>query len=296
MELFQLEQFLAAARLENITRAAEELSLTQPALSKNIKALENELGYPLFSHVGRSIALNENGRILEKHAKRAFAALQDARAELYEFNQKQASSISICVHAASHLIPQMLVDYKQAHPAITFSLSQELSGEAAGRPFDFIIDASLSPAAGGGGSLTLVREELLVALPRNHRLAKRKRLALSELKDEPFVGLRKGYPLSQITEFYCNMSGFAPHVVFDSDNPATLRNIISLGTGVALIPSLTWDMRQYSNLALLPISAPDCCRYITLSLPRERILGPEKQAFLSYLTKRFQELGKPAAL
>ena len=139
MELFQLEQFLSAARLQNLTRAAKELSLTQPALSKNIKALEEELGCPLFSRDGKGLRLNENGKILEKHALRVFSVLKDARAELDAINLRASSTISICVHAASNLIPSMLVKYKQLHPEVSFSLSQGFTENAPADSFDFII-------------------------------------------------------------------------------------------------------------------------------------------------------------
>ena len=79
MELYQLEQFKAAAELSHITKAAELLSISQPALSKNIRILEQELGYPLFDHVGKHVQLNENGRVLLKYVNEIFCSLENAK-------------------------------------------------------------------------------------------------------------------------------------------------------------------------------------------------------------------------
>lgn len=116
MELYQLEQFKAAAELSHITKAAQMLSISQPALSKNIHALEKELGYPLFDHIGKNIRLNRNGEILLRHVREIFCSLDNARRELEEANTNKAPSISLCVKAASKLLPEILQTYTDIQP------------------------------------------------------------------------------------------------------------------------------------------------------------------------------------
>lgn len=290
MELYQLEQFLMAAQYQNITKAAEKLGFTQPALSKNIKMLEQELECDLFDHVGRSIVLNDNGRTLSRYATQIFEILNEAKESLRSSSPKFHHPISVCIHAASNLVPQFLVEYSHSHKEISFSLTQSIQNDNLLLP-DFTIDASLSPAE-SDNTITLVKEQLMVALPVSHKLSNYKMLSLDLLKNEDFVSLKRGFQLAEITEHYCNLYGFSPNIIFDSDNPATLRNIISLGSGIALVPSITWDMDRYENLRLIPIGPLPCIRYINLTWPSARKMTPEKAAFRDYLVEQFHILSK----
>ena len=260
------------------------LSISQPALSKNIHALEKELGYPLFDHIGKNIRLNRNGEILLRHVREIFCSLDNARRELEEANTNKAPSISLCVKAASKLLPEILQTYSQSHPGVRFSVSQSGTASVSSAEHDFTIESSLSPAS-GTDCCSLLRENILIALPSTHRLAGETSVDLSELKEEPFISLQKGMGLSNITDYYCHLCGFVPNVVFESDSPSTLRSLLHLNLGIAFIPELTWSGLEDDSIRLLPVRNLECIRHIILKWDSRRYLSPSTLEFKEFLIR-----------
>lgn len=289
MELYQLEQFMAAAELSHITKAARKLSISQPALSKNIHALEREIGYPLFDHVGKNIRLNKNGEILLKYVREIFRSIDNAGKELKDYNDGSDCSLSLYVKAASRLLPDILRSYTGICPGIRFSVSQ-FHDESAGRPdCDFTIESSLT-RADGPESCTLLKENILVALPAGHPLSGGPSVSLGDLQDEPFISLQKGMGLSSITDYYCHLCGFSPNIVFESDSPSTLREMIQLGLGIAFIPELTWPGLDDGSIRLLPIRNMKCIRYINLLWNSRQYHPTAAWGFRDYLIQYFSQL------
>lgn len=292
MELYQLEQFKVAAELSHITKAAQVLSISQPALSKNIRCLEKELGYPLFDHIGKNIKLNANGKILLDCVNEILTSLSNARRKMQEANENRSASISLCVKAASKLLPEILMDYSQSHPGTHFRVCQTLNSKSDINTFDFIIDASLGSVTEDDHGCTLLKEPILIALPVGHRLAQNNAVTLWELKDESFISLQKGMGLADITQYYCHLSGFEPNIVFESDNPATVRSLIQLGLGLAFIPACTWPGLEDDTIRLLPIQPLECSRFINLHWPNGRYLTPAALSFKDFLINYFSHLPK----
>lgn len=289
MELYQLEQFMAAAELSHITKAARKLSISQPALSKNIHALEREIGYPLFDHVGKNIRLNKNGEILLKYVREIFRSIDNAGKELKDYNDGSDCSLSLYVKAASRLLPDILRSYTGICPGIRFSVSQ-FHDESAARPdCDFTIESSLT-RADGPESCTLLKENILVALPAGHPLSGGPSVSLGDLQDEPFISLQKGMGLSSITDYYCHLCGFSPNIVFESDSPSTLREMIQLGLGIAFIPELTWPGLDDGSIRLLPIRNMKCIRYINLLWNSRQYHPTAAWGFRDYLIQYFSQL------
>lgn len=289
MELYQLEQFMAAAELSHITKAARKLSISQPALSKNIHALEREIGYPLFDHVGKNIRLNKNGEILLKYVREIFRSIDNAGKELKDYNDGSDCSLSLYVKAASRLLPDILRSYTGICPGIRFSVSQ-FHDESAGRPdCDFTIESSLT-RADGPESCTLLKENILVALPAGHPLSGGPSVSLGDLQDEPFISLQKGMGLSSITDYYCHLCGFSPNIVFESDSPSTLREMIQLGLGIAFIPELTWPGLADGSIRLLPVRNMKCIRYINLLWNSRQYHPAAAWGFRDYLIQYFSRL------
>lgn len=289
MELYQLEQFMAAAELSHITKAARKLSISQPALSKNIHALEREIGYPLFDHVGKNIRLNKNGEILLKYVREIFCSIDNAGKELKDYNDGSDCSLSLYVKAASRLLPDILRSYTGICPGIRFSVSQ-FHDESAGRPdCDFTIESSLT-RADGPESCTLLKENILVALPAGHPLSGGPSVSLGDLQAEPFISLQKGMGLSSITDYYCHLCGFSPNIVFESDSPSTLREMIQLGLGIAFIPELTWPGLDDGSIRLLPVRNMKCIRYINLLWNSRQYHSTAVWDFRDYLIQYFSQL------
>jgi Transcriptional regulator len=287
MEINQLRFFQKVATLEHMTRAANELRVAQPALSKTIRQLETELGYLLFDRVGKNIHLNANGRILLKHATAILNELDDLRLEIQETNKHRENEVVLSMQAASQLLPAIISGFRKAHPQIKISITQE--NPLQGDRWDVGIQASrLSIQT--NNSRTVLKENILLALPSEHRLAGKEVVKLSELAGESFIGLQKGKPLREISDEYCIMAGFTPTVVLESDNPATIRDLLELGLGVCLIPEITWKVKSSERMRLVKVVSPVCRRYLNIVTQNRSYTPDAVEHFKEYLVDFFGKL------
>ena len=126
MELLQLRYFVAAAREENVTRAAQKLLIAQPALSQSIARLEEEMGVRLFDRIGKRIRLNAAGRELLRTVEPILASLAAMPEKLQAIADEEAEIISLNVLAASHLITDLIISYRTTHPKTNFKMSRNV--------------------------------------------------------------------------------------------------------------------------------------------------------------------------
>lgn len=286
MELSWLKQFQTAATLNHITRAAEQLYISQPALSKTIHLLEEEFKAPLFDRSGKRVQLNENGKILLKYTNRIFQDLENAHMEIDKLNQQEKNTIVLSTLAASYLLPDILIKFREKYPDIIFSLRQSTSAAKESdydlqifSSGDFLYDSNIK---------CILKEEILLAIPKDHPLASRGQISLFELEDTPFIGLQKGLGLSTIIDHYCNAVGFSPNFVMETDNPSTLRKFIHLGFGVAFLPSVTWNL-QTDDIRQIKISDFASYRYLFLKWKKDSHLSKASEQFRDFMIDYFKK-------
>lgn len=147
MELSQLKYFRHTARTENITRSAAELHISQPALSKMIVTLEKDLGVKLFNREGKHIKLNDHGTVFLKYVEIALGALEDGRKELADVSGRMDGTLNISFDVASQLMPDLLKEFRDRHPEVTFHLLQHARNPTQMK-FDFCITSSLVGPSG----------------------------------------------------------------------------------------------------------------------------------------------------
>lgn len=289
MEMLQLKYFQTVARLEHITKAAEELRITQPALSKMISTLEKELNTKLFDRESKYIRLNRSGKLFLQRVNVALNALEDGKRELQDSNADSSGLIELYVQVASHLLPDLLSSFRQRYPEIHFNLLQHMQSSTRRSQFDLCL-ASSSIKTPGTESIPLITEEIFLAVPAGHRLARRSSVKLSELSEEAFISLKPGKALRETTDLLCRQTGFLPNIIFESDDPATVRGLINAGLGVAFIPSITWGGSTGSSVVLLPIEEPICRRTIELLWFTDRYLTQAAILFREFTIEYFARL------
>ncbi len=249
MDLLQLKYFVLVAHLEHMTRAAEELHVSQPALSKTISSFEKELGVLLFDRRGKYIHLNQYGTVFLARVEQALSLLADGKNELRDLSGTASGDDSLAFLAASNLLPELLTSFRQKYPGISFHLIQHIAGMVTKPDYDLCIYSSvLNPA--GFLSTPLLTEEILLAVPTEHPLAKRTSICLNEVMGDSFISLRPGHNLRETTDALCKYAGFTPRIAFESDDPATVRGLIKAGLGIAFIPAITWGNTTGSSIVL----------------------------------------------
>jgi DNA-binding transcriptional LysR family regulator len=293
MELQQLEYFRVVARTQHVTQAAEELGITQPALSRAMARLERDLGVTLFDHRGRSVKLNRYGEAFLRHVDRALAAVDEGRRELVDLSDRDAGVIAFgFAHAlGTRVVPDLIASFRQQHPRARFQLLQNASHIILDELTSGEVDLALvSPIPSSGErieTIELASEELFLVVPHDHRFAKRRSVRLSELRDDIFVCLREGYGLRTLTDQFCAQAGFAPKIAFEGEEIATLRGLVTVGLGVAIIPAASSPAE--STPPQLRISEPVCRRSIGLMWEPGRYQPELAQQFRHHVAASFRE-------
>jgi DNA-binding transcriptional LysR family regulator len=286
MELQQLEYFRVVARTQHVTQAAEELTITQPALSRAVARLERELGVALFDHRGRSVKLNRYGAAFLRHVERALAAIEEGRREVMDLSDRDAGVIAFgFAHAlGTSVVPDLIATFRAQHPRARFQLLQNASHmileKLEAGEVDLALVSPVPPTSERIESLELSSEELYLCVPHEHRLGKRRSVRLADLRDDTFVCLREGYGLRTLTDHFCAQAGFAPKIAFEGEEIATLRGLVAAGLGVAIIPA---GSPAESAPPQLRITEPVCRRSIGLLWDPSRFQPELAQAFRHHI-------------
>lgn len=292
MDLLQLEYFQMVAKYQHMTRAAEELHIAQPSLSKVIARLEEDLGVALFDRIGRQIKLNSYGKAFLYHVEKIFLELEDGKRQLSDMLGNGNPVISL---SFNNLYPfsKLLTGYLKVYPDTIFRQTigsnlimqhQLQSGEV-----DFCVS---SPPVEGDGieNVTLFTEEIFLIVPHGHKFADRSGIDLIEAADEPFIALKEGYGIRDLTEKFCRQAGFTPRIVFESDIANNLIDFVNFNLGIALLPILQWSDFPVNLPVPLHISKPVCNRTTALSYTQGRYLSGAAKQFRDYLIDYFKNL------
>ena len=289
MDLLQLHYFRTVARFEHVTRAAEDLRVAQPALSKSITRLEAELGVPLFDRRGRRIALNTCGRAFLPHVERVFMAIEDGRQELADLAGLARGTVTV-VATTLHALADLLSAFRDRYPEVNFRLSQASTAEMQAWLISGEIDFCLGSAPIAGPALrsvALLTEEILLAVPPRHRLAGRGCIPLGEVAAEPFISAKRGYWSRDVTDEACRQAGFIPNIICEGDEPGALRSLVAAGLGVAFLPTSSRRAGTGPEVVWLHITEPVCQRTVSLVWREDRYLSAAARQFRQFAVEYF---------
>ncbi|MEZ0093387.1 LysR family transcriptional regulator [Streptacidiphilus sp. EB129] len=280
-----LAQFAAVARREHVTRAAAELGMPQPTLSRAMARLEQELDVALLAREGRTVRLTRAGGIFLAAVERALAEVErgaeDARAEADPEGGRVAFGF---LHTmGSEAVPSLLRGFRAEYPKVRFQLVQDYTDSMLQRLREGELDLCLVSPRPEGPELTsrrLGEQRLRLVVPADHRLASRQRVRLREVAEEAFVTLEPGYGLRRTTDALCAEAGFAPRVSFEGEEAETLRGLVAAGLGVAVLPPST---APRPDVAELHLTSPGARREIALAWVTGRALTRPAEAFRAHV-------------
>lgn len=292
MELLQLQYFLAVARVEHVTEAARSLHVTQSSLSKTIQRLEEDLGVPLFDRIGRRLRLNEFGSSFLRRAERALFELEQGKKEISDLSSPENGTLKLAVTTASKL-PNILREFRKKRPHIQFHVQMLTTQEMVTLLHRGEVDFCLSspPIQGDDIECQIVFiDPILVAVPKGHRLAERSSVSLTELRDEWFVGVKRGYGTRDLVDAVFKSVGFEPRYVYEGDEPARLSALVEAGIGLAFIPSTARNPRE--QIHYLQVEGHDMLREIALLWHRSRYISRAALEFREVVLEYFGKVAK----
>ncbi|CAM3640566.1 LysR family transcriptional regulator [Marinicrinis lubricantis] len=295
MELLQLKYFQKVAKLEHMTRAAEELHIAQPALSKTISRLEEDLGVPLFDRRSRQIRLNAYGKAFLQKVETVLMLLEEGRREVADLAGMEKGIISIATTTLCRLT-KALSAFREKHPSISFRITQ-LAPSATEEMVKLLengeVDLCFGAAAlerPGLDEQVVLKARVYLGVPKGHRLAEKCSISLQEAAEEPFIEYKDGHPFRKINEQFCRTAGIRRNIVCEVEEPDALASLVGAGIGVAFVPGCKGEAE--TTFSMVQIHEPECYRSFTISSPENRYLSLAAREFRSFLTIYFDELMK----
>lgn len=290
MELQKLRYFYTIAKFQHMTKAAEYMNIAQPALSQAIKSLEQELGVELFSKKGRNIVLTPYGEYLKTRLDTILPDIDSISTEIDRMKKRVCKTVRLNILAASAFVINTIVEYRQNHPDTVFDFEQNVQKFDC----DIVITTNGQNRTVPNPSVkkSVCKERIYVAVPSSSLYAEQQEISLAELRDEEFVMLSSARLFGAICNGFCHDAGFYPKILFESDSPTAVQNIVSTGTGVAFWPEFSWGEPVSSSVSLVPLKSPDCSRDIIVKLYENFPRSEYAEDFYNFLVQKLNDAKK----
>ncbi|WP_182346993.1 LysR family transcriptional regulator [Tomitella gaofuii] len=254
-----------AAHDGHMTDAAAALGVPQSSMSRRIHALESELGVPLLIHSGRAVRLTRAATDLAQGVRRPLGEIESVVDAVTGRGDPEHGTVrfGFPLTMGSGQVPDLLAEFRRRHPGIRVLLKQAhgsaltadlLSGE--------LELAIVIPPPDRARHTVIGRQMIRAVLPADHRLAAAGGVSLAELAGETFIAAPADYNIRRLTETWCRQAGFTPDIAFEVTEFATIRELISRGLGVSLLPA---DERTPPGVAEVPLDDAEHSRPIALA-------------------------------
>lgn len=293
VSLLHFQYFLKVSERENFSRSAEELHLSQPALSATIARLEKALHVNLFTKVGRNVRLTEEGKIVRRYALRIFESLDAMEAELAATADKAFASAKLSLPQGI-TIPWAPGDFFKTNPDYRLETLYLPIHEAMARIKAGTVDLVLNVGVPSEGLIAhpLYHSIFKLIMPASHPFAKQKSVSLKEMKDTPLFLPHKDLPLRGIIDTFCTEENFTPIVLADMQHSSELIHAVQSGAGIALLPVSSFTEEDvYPQTVWVPVEESiknPLQTYLFYSATRP--LSPAAQALKNHIVQQFQTL------
>ncbi|MFK7737380.1 MAG: LysR family transcriptional regulator [Pirellulaceae bacterium] len=284
MEFDQLRYFLQVAQSKSFTRAAEELGISQPALSRAVQKLEEELGVPVLVRKTRVVELTDAGLTLRSRAEQILSIAEDTKAEISDDGRTGRLRIGAIPTIAPYFLPHFLKQFSSEFPEAQIEIYEDTTKNLLRQCSQGEVDMAVMALPVFQKYLevsSLFSEELWLALPKNHSLVDAKNVRLKDLENYTFVMLDEPHCLSDNILSFCRQRSFQPVVIGRANQLSMVQELVALGHGISMVPDMARRLdkskaRVYRSLAGQPPT-------------REVVVTWDPYRFQSRLAKRCRE-------
>lgn len=288
MDFDQLFYFQIVAKHKSLTKASEELNLSQPALSRSILRLEEEIGVPLLERKSRGVVLNQYGKVFLNSANQILSGMKETKQKIHDMVDPNHGIISLAFiqTLGSSFVPDLISDFQQKFPNIQFQLSQNITGKILKGIHTANIDIGFcSPQDPHENlcSIPVLTEELFLIVPAAHRLAGKEQVNLCEVADDPFILFKPETALHDLIENLCNDAGFSPRKVFEGYEERTVSDLVGANLGVAIVPRIP-DLDK-GKISIIRVQSPKCFRVIQMVWRKNGYMSPAVSNFKEFVEK-----------
>ncbi|PNF75910.1 LysR family transcriptional regulator [Stutzerimonas degradans] len=300
MTLRQLQVFGAVCESRSYSRAAEEMALTQPAVSLQIRQLEELVGQPLFEYVGKKLYLTEAAEALKRASSDIFARLDSLDMQLTDLQGSLQGQLNLAVESsAKYFVPHLFAAFRRQHPDVSLQLSVVNRAQVIKRLSDNrddLVIMSLMPSEVALEFLPFLNNPIVAVAPPEHPLCQASRLSLQDLAAYPLLVREPGSGTRKACEEYFQQkrAHFAQTVQIASLD--ALREAVIAGLGVALLPrhAVTLEL-AHGLLRELPVDELPLYRSWCVAHARGKRLSPVAQAFFAFIRDQRAQVSALAA-
>jgi LysR family transcriptional regulator, transcription activator of glutamate synthase operon len=289
MDFRQVQLFLAVTTTGSFSAAADELYLTQSLISKQIIALEKEFGVLLFDRSKRKIALTEAGETFLKYARSLHDDYLTMLAEISTYKSTSFFSIIAIPVIAQYGITTHLARFKSIYPKLNITLDEReavlllpaLSNQQYDLAFmrDYMLDREIY------SSLTIAEDKLQLVVSKNHRLARRESVFLTELADENFIMFDKGTTIHELTVDACRQAGFEPRIFYASLRVESILGLVVANSGISLMMEKIFAYHQPQGVIAIRLQETINSNVVLAWLKNKKLSQPA-QVFIDFMEKK----------
>jgi LysR family transcriptional regulator, hydrogen peroxide-inducible genes activator len=258
MELHQLRYFIAVAETRNFTKAAARSNISQPSLSQQIINLEDELGQKLFQRLGRKTLLTPAGHMLLMRARKIVVEIDNAQKELSENPDiGERVSVGAIPTLAPYLLPKVIARCRMSHPNMEIATYEDFWPQLLEMVVQGEIDLALAPLPILDKRIIsepLFKESLMLAVSLQHRLANKEQITVKDLQNESFIMMGTASSVTGQIERFCGDHHFEPKIAHHSSQVATVKLLVGLGLGIAILPAGTFSRDDEQSIIYRELS------------------------------------------
>ncbi len=294
MEIHQLRYFVAVADEGSFSRAAVREHVAQPSLSQQIQKLEGELGQRLFDRLPRTVVITEAGKCLLDYARKILIEIAEARRCLDDLKHDIAGRLAVGAipTIAPYILPKLIGSFQSLYPKVELEIFEDTTENLALRLEEGTLDLAIMSTCAQGSALQrqpLGKEMLLLLVPKEHRLTKKKKIRWPDLKSQKFLLLHEVHCLSvQVCELL-TAHHLRPEMAVRSAQLATITHMVAMGMGVSLVPQMMIDHELPRGCIALPFMPPVPTREVNLVRNPLRLETKAAAAFSQQATAVFRD-------
>jgi len=282
----QLRSFIAVVDAGGVHRAAARLHLTQPALSRQIQALEAELGVPLFDRIGRRIHLTAEGEDLLRRGRRLLSEAEafTARAGALRKGETGVLRVGATPQVLESTLAEFSQQYRRRHPGVDLQLVEDGGTNLPTRLEHGDVLLTLMAVDDDRFNFRLLSPTYgLAVVSGRHSLGRRRTLDVAELADEPLLLLRGGFASRDWIEAAFSVAHLRPRIVMESAAPHTVIRLAASGYGIAIVPSTVQIPRGRVRAIPLMQNGKAIGRWLRVAWDPQRFLAPYAERFVDEL-------------
>ena len=286
MDLRQLEYFHEVSRTASFTRAAENLHIAQPSITKAIHKLEEELGILLFDRSQKKVALTVEGMAFRLRVDRILREFSEAATEMNDFRNLNKGTIKIAVPPmiGAYLFPNIFIKFKQAYPNLDLFVFEEGSLSARSMVEKEELDLGLIILPKDRcllNTLPITRQQIMLCVSPAHPLSGGKTVSFADLRDEEFILLKQDSYHRQTVIDECRKHGFLPHIVFSSSQIQTIKALVANGAGISFLMDMV--IKDDPGIRGIPLEEKlEIC--VGLAWKKDKYLSKASQTLIDFIT------------